>query len=269
MQKFIELIIQFATTFGVRIITAILILLIGLQAAKWVRQSVRKIMKKAKIDSTITSFLGNLSYVGFIVLVVVAVLERIGVETTSFLAVLGAAGLAIGLALQGSLTNFASGFLLVIFRPFSVDDLVIIAGAKGFVEEISFLTTKIRTPNNQIIIIPNSKIYSDQIVNITANPELRVDLIFGVGYGADIDKTKHILKEVVSNDDRVLQNPAPRVEMSELADSSVNFTVRIWIKSKDYLTIHFGITEQVKRRLDEAGINIPFPQRDVHLYSVN
>ncbi|MGB2925017.1 MAG: mechanosensitive ion channel domain-containing protein [Limnothrix sp.] len=267
MQQFIDLIIKFATTFGIRIVTAILILFIGLQAAKWVKKSVKSLMQKAKIDSTVTSFMSNLSYVAFIMLVAVAVLERIGVETTSFLAVLGAAGLAIGLALQGSLTNFASGFLLIIFRPFSVDDLVIIAGERGFVQEISFLTTRLRTPDNQIIIVPNSKIYSDKIVNVTINQKLRVDLVFGVGYEADIDTTKRILEEVATQDSRVLDTPAPpRIEMDELADSSVNFVMRIWIKSEDYLTIRFGITEEVKRRLDEAGINIPFPQRDVHLY---
>ncbi|OKH12002.1 mechanosensitive ion channel family protein [[Limnothrix rosea] IAM M-220] len=268
MQQFIDLIIRFATTFGIRLITALLILLIGLQAARWVKKSVRSLLEKTRLDSTLTSFAVNLSYVAFIVLVMVAVLERAGVQTASFLTVLGAAGLAIGLALQGSLTNFASGVLIIIFRPFSVDDLVVIAGSTGFVDDISFLTTTIRMPDNQTVIIPNSAIYADKIINISLKKKVRVDLVFGVSYEADIDKTKQILWEIAEADERILHQPAPQIELSELADSSVNFTMRVWIKSKDYLTIHFGITEKVKKRFDAAGIGIPFPQRDLHLYSV-
>ncbi len=194
MQQFIDLIIRFATTFGIRLVTAVLILFIGLQAARWVKKSVRSLLEKTRLDSTLTSFAVNLSYVAFIVLVVVAVLERVGVQTASFLTVLGAAGLAIGLALQGSLTNFASGVLIIIFRPFSVDDLVIIADSTGFVEDISFLTTTIRMPDNQTVIIPNSAIYADKIINISLKKRVRVDLIFGVSYDADIDQTKQILR---------------------------------------------------------------------------
>ena len=269
MQNVIDIVIQFLTTFGIRLVTALLILFIGLQAARWVKQSVRTLLAKTRLDATFTSFAVNLSYVAFIVLVMVAVLERAGVETTSFLTVLGAAGLAIGLALQGSLTNFASGVLIIIFRPFSVDDLVIIADSTGFVEDISFLTTTLRMPDNQTVIIPNSAIYADKIINISLKQRVRVDLIFGVGYEADIDETKQILWEIAKADNRILSEPAPQIVLTELADSSVNFTMRIWIRSTDYLTIHFGITEQVKKRFDAAGINIPFPQRDVHLYSAN
>ncbi|AFY36565.1 MscS Mechanosensitive ion channel [[Leptolyngbya] sp. PCC 7376] len=269
MQNSIDLIIQFLTTFGIRLITALLILFIGLQTARWVKKSVRSLLIKTRLDSTLTSFAVNLSYVAFIVLVIVAVLERVGVQTTSFLTVLGAAGLAIGLALQGSLTNFASGVLIIIFRPFSVDDLVVIAGSTGFVEDISFLTTTIRMPDNQTVIIPNSAIYADKIINISLKQKIRVDLIFGVGYEADIDQTKQILREIAEADKRILSEPTPQIELSELADSSVNFTMRVWIKSKDYLTIHFGLTETVKKRFDAAGVSIPFPQRDVHLYSTN
>lgn len=269
MQLSTTIIIQFITTFGIRIVTALIILVVGLQAAKWVKKSVRTLMIKAGIDSTLTNFTGNLTYVAFIAFIIIAILELVGVATSSFLAVLGAAGLAIGLALEGSLTNFASGVLIVLFRPFSLGDLVIIADTQGFIQDISFLTTTIRKPDNRLVIIPNSEIYAGKIVNITSNGKIRVDLIFGVGYEADIDQTKQILLDVAQADGRVLAEPAPMVELVELADSSVNFMMRIWIDSEDYLSIKFGLLEAVKRRLDDAGINIPYPQRDVHLYTVN
>lgn len=269
MQLSTTIIIQFITTFGIRIVTALLILIVGLQTAKWVKMSICKLMTKAGVDSTLTNFTGNLTYVAFIAFIVIAVLERVGVATSSFLAVLGAAGLAIGLALQGSLTNFASGVLIVIFRPFSLGDLVVIADTQGFIQDISFLTTTIRKPDNQLVIIPNSEIYAGKIVNISSNEEIRVDLMFGVGYESDIDQTKRILLEIAQADPRVLAEPEPMVELVELADSSLNFVMRVWINSEDYLSINFGLMEKVKKRLDAAGISIPFPQRDIHLYSVN
>ncbi len=267
MEKFIELAITFGTTFGVRILSALLILLIGFQVAKWVRSIVRSLMIKTKVDSTITSFVGNLSYIAFIAFVVVAALERVGVATTSFIAVLGAAGLAIGLALQNSLSNFASGFLLVLFRPFRVGDFISAGGAEGVVKQISFFTTTLFTVDNKKIIVPNSKIYGDTITNVTANDTLRVDFVFGIGYDDDIDQAKQIFREAIAADERILKDPAPTIAVSELADSSVNFTVRVWAATPEYWDVYYDMIEQVKKRLDAAGISIPYPQQEVYMRS--
>jgi small conductance mechanosensitive channel len=215
----------------------------------------------------LTGFVANLSYAGLIAFVIIAALNKLGVQTASFIAVVGAAGLAIGLALQGSLANFAAGVLMIIFRPFRAGDFIEGAGTAGTVEEVQIFTTQLKTPDNKTIIIPNANILGDNIVNYSTKGSRRVDMVFGIGYEDDIDKARGIILDILQNDQRVYKDPAPVAYLSELADSSVNFTVRCWSKADDYWDVFFETTEKVKKRFDAEGVSIPFPQRDVHLYS--
>jgi small conductance mechanosensitive channel len=207
-----------------------------------------------------------MTYIGLLVFVVLAALGQLGIQTTSFIAVIGAAGLAIGLALQGSLSNFAAGFLMIIFRPFKVGDFIEGAGVSGTVEKIQIFTTQIITPDNKTIIIPNAKLSGDNIVNYSVRGTRRVDLVFGIGYGDDIDKARKIITDVIEKDARVLKDPPPVIAVMELADSSVNFAVRPWVKILDYWDLRFDVTETIKKRFDAERISIPFPQHDVHVY---
>ena len=266
MQEWMVTTQQLTTEFGLRVIAAIAIFLVGRWVAKILTGLVRKLLNRNEIDATLVKFVSNLVHVALLVFVVLAALGQLGIETTSFIAVLGAAGLAVGLALQGSLSNFAAGILMIIFRPFRVGDLVNANGVFGKVEEISIFTTQILTPDNKTIIVPNSKVTDDNIINWSSRGKIRLDLVFGIAYDADMDSAKQIMMEVMSSDERVLKSPAPRVGLLELADSSVNFACRPWVEPKDYWDVHFHIMETVKRKFDESGITIPFPQRDVHLY---
>lgn len=256
-------------TYGLKLVAAIAIFIIGKWVAKLIRRVILRMMEKGQVDTTIQSFVANLAYVGAMVFVVLAALGQLGIQTTSFIAVLGAAGLAIGLALQGSLSNFAAGFLLIIFRPFKVGDFIEGAGTSGVVDKIEIFTTTLRTGDNKTIIIPNSSLTGGNIINYSAQETRRVDLTVGVSYEDDIKKVKAVLMDIISAESRVLKDPAPLVAVSELADSSVNFTVRLWVKSSDYWGVYFGTTEAVKLRFDQEGISIPFPQRDVHLFQPN
>jgi len=202
-----------------------------------------------------------------LVFVVLAALGQLGIQTTSFIAVIGAAGLAIGLALQGSLSNFAAGFLMIIFRPFKVGDFIEGAGVAGTVEKIQIFTTQLKTPDNKTIIIPNAKLSGDNIVNFSAKGTRRVDMVFGIGYGDDMDKARKIITDVIDNDPRVLKDPPPKIAVLTLGDSSVDFAVRPWVKVPDYWDLWFDVTETIKKRFDAEGVSIPFPQRDVHVYS--
>jgi len=199
----------------------------------------------------------------------IAALSQLGVQTTSFVAVIGAAGLAIGLALQGSLSNFAAGFLMLIFRPFKVGDYIEGAGTEGFVEETGIFTTLLKTPDNKVIIIPNAKLMSDTITNYSKKETRRVDMTFGVGYEDDLQKVRQALQNVIDQDERILKDPPPAILLAELADSSVNFFVRVWVKTPEYWNVFFDTTEKVKKQFDAEGISIPFPQRDVHLYQTS
>ncbi|MBT8338761.1 MAG: mechanosensitive ion channel, partial [Desulfatitalea sp.] len=205
-------------------------------------------------------------YIGLLAFVVLAALSQLGIQTTSFIAVLGAAGLAVGLALQGSLSNFAAGFLMILFRPFSVGDYIEGGGVTGTVEEIQIFTTTLVTPDNKTVIIPNAKIMGDNIINWTVKGTRRVDLVVGIGYGDDIDKARQVIADVLAKDARVRKDPPPQIAVSEMADSSVNFVVRPWVSASDYWAVSFGVTEQIKKAFDDEGISIPFPQRDVHVY---
>jgi small conductance mechanosensitive channel len=252
--------------YGLKILIAIIIFVIGRWVSSLFKKIVAKIMKKRQVDETVVSFVGSLTYYILLVFFVLAALSQLGIQTTSFVAIIGAAGLAIGLALQGSLANFAAGFLMLIFRPFKVDDFIEGAGTMGTVEKIQIFTTQLKTPDNKTVIIPNSSLTSGNIVNFTAKGTRRVDMVFGIGYGDDIDKAKGIMNEVLTSEDRILKDPAPTIAVSELADSSVNFVVRPWVNAGDYWGVYFDVTEKVKKRFDEEGVSIPFPQQDVHLY---
>jgi len=256
----------YVEAYALPILFAILILIIGAWAAKIIKNIVSRIMTKRNLDPIIVGFAANFTYITLMVFVVLAALERVGVKTTSFVAIIGAAGLAIGLALQGSLSNFAAGFLMVIFRPFKKGDYVEAGGTAGVVDEIQVFTTILNTPDNRRVIIPNSKVMGDNITNYSAKDTRRLDLVFGVSYTDDIAKVKAVLKQIAESDERVLKDPAPQILLSELADSSVNFIMRVWLKSSDYWPFKFDTTEKVKITFDKEGICIPFPQRDVHLF---
>jgi small conductance mechanosensitive channel len=252
--------------FGLKILIAIAIFIIGRWVAKLARRIVEKIMRRSKVDETLIKFVGNLTYIILLIFIIVAALGQLGVQTASLVALLGAAGLAIGLALQGSLANFAAGILLIIFRPFRVGDLIEAAGTMGVVENIQIFTTQLKSLDNKKIIVPNAKLTADNITNYTAKDIRRVDLVVGVSYGDDLDKVKEVVAEVLDKDDLVLKDPAPQVAVLEMADSSVNFIVRPWTDTDNYWDVYFGVTENIKKRFDAEGISIPFPQRDVHMF---
>ncbi|MCU7959190.1 MAG: mechanosensitive ion channel [gamma proteobacterium symbiont of Bathyaustriella thionipta] len=252
--------------YGLKILAAIAVFIIGKIIASWLRRLVTKVMDKGGADPIIIGFTSSIAYIGMMAFVVVAALGQLGIQTTSFIAILGAAGLAIGLALQGSLANFAAGFLMIIFRPFKVGDVIEAAGVTGKVDVIQIFTTTLKTGDNKTIIIPNAKLGGDNIVNYSTQATRRVDLTVGVSYDADLKQVRSVLQEIISQDERVLSDPEPQVLVGELADNSVNFFVRLWVKSADYWNVFFDTNEAVKLRMDEAGIGIPYPQRDVHIY---
>lgn len=252
--------------YGTKILGALIVLIIGFWVAKMIKKGITKVMEKRGVDATLISFTASLLYMVLKIFVIVAALEKLNIRTTSFIAILGAAGLAIGLALQGSLANFAAGVLMIIFKPIKLGDFVEAGGAVGSVEEIGIFTTVLKSPDNKKIIIPNAGVTGGNITNFNVNGTRRIEIIAGIGYGDDIDKAKKVLEEIIAADSRILKDPAPQVAMSEMADSSVNFVVRPWVKPDDYWGVYFDTTEAIKKKFDEAGISIPFPQRDVHLY---
>jgi len=266
MDTWINTLYDFGALYGMKIIGALAILILGRIGVGIVAGVVRRVMTKGKADDTLTKFVVSLTRIALLVFVIIAALGTLGFDTTSFIAVIGAAGLAVGFALQGSLGNFASGVMLVIFRPFKTGDFVDAGGAMGVVEQIGIFSTIMKTGDNKKLIIPNSNITGNNITNFSAKETRRVDLVFGIGYDDDIRKAKDILQRLVNEDDRILSEPAPVVAVSELGDSSVNFIVRPWVKSSDYWPVLWDLTEKVKLTFDQEGISIPFPQRDVHLY---
>jgi small conductance mechanosensitive channel len=242
------------------------VLIVGLLVNKLIVKAAGKVLTKKGIDSSLSGFLTSL--LGWVLKIVVVLMaaSTAGIETTSFLALLGSAGLAVGLALQGSLSNFAGGVLILILKPFKVGDVITTQGFTGCVEEITTFDTVLKTPDNQVINLPNGNLANSPIVNINKESTRRVDFVFGVDYGDDIDSVKATLNELVNAESRVLVDPAPVVVLSELGDSSVNFTVRTWVKTEDYWGVYFDLTEGVKKSFDGKGISFPFPQTDVHLY---
>ena len=266
IDKLREEVVLLFTEYGLKVLAALAILLIGFWVAKGIKSLIQRLMGKRSLDPIIAAFVTKLVYVALLIFVVVAALNSVGINTTSFVAVVGAAGLAIGLALQGSLSNFAAGFLLIVFRFFKRGDYIEAAGTAGVVDSIHIFTTTLTTPDNKLVIVPNAKITSDNIVNYSAMATRRLDLVFGVSYSDDIDKVRGILKKIADADPRILKDPAPMIVISELADSSVNFILRVWVKTSDFWGVKFDTTEKGKKEFDAANVTIPFPQRDVHLF---
>ena len=254
--------------FGINIVTAIVVFFVGKWVVNLVVSGLMKAMQKGELDITLRRFIGNLARMLLMLFVIIAAINQLGVQTASLIALLGAAGLAVGLALQGSLSNFAAGVLIVLFRPYKVGDWIEGGGISGAVEEVQILTTVLKTGDNKRIIVPNSQIMGTTITNYSANETRRVDLVVGVSYGDDIDKVRKELQDLVAADDRILDDPAVTIAVSELADSSVNFVVRPWVNTADYWGVYFDLTEAIKKRFDEVGISIPFPQQDVYIHNV-
>ncbi len=267
MQNIIDEIYKYLATYGLSVLAAVLIFIIGRWLAKLISALIGRGMTKAKVEKTLVTFVQNLCYIALLVFVIIAALSKLGIQTASFIAVVGAAGLAVGLALQGSLANFASGVLMLIFKPFKVGDFVEVAGAKGTVREIQIFNTVLASPDNVRVIVPNAQVTGGNILNYTVNGTRRVDLVVGVSYEDDLKKASDVIEQVLAGDDRILKDPPATVAVSELGDSSVNFVVRPWVKAADYWDVYFDVTTKVKLSLDQNGITIPFPQRDVHMIS--
>lgn len=267
MDAIIQRLTDFAVTYGVKIIGAIIILIIGRIAAVIFRSATRKIMTKAKVEQTLTEFIGSLVFYLILAFTVVAALAKFGIETASFVAVLAMASFAVGFALQGSLANFAAGVMILLFRPYKIGDVVELAGILGIVKEVHIFSTIINTLDNIKVIVPNSKIYGDTIKNYAGNDTRRVDMVIGISYGSNIAKAIEVAMNVMKADQRVLAEPEPVVAVSELADSSVNLVVRPWTNKENYWGVMFDTTRKIKEAFDANGIEIPFPQRVVHMAS--
>lgn len=251
---------------GLNLLAAIVIFYVGRAIARMLTKGVRRIMESQSVDPILVSFVGSLVQWGLMAFVIIAAITKLGVQTASLVALIGAAGLAVGLALQGSLANFAAGVLIVLFRPYRVGDWVEAAGVAGAVLQVQVLTTILQTADNKQIIIPNGQIMSSIITNYNANNTRRVDMVIGVSYGEDIDKVRTTIRDVVAADSRVLQAPECQVAVSELGDTRVNFVVRPWVSSADYWDVMFDLTEAIKKRFDKDGISIPYRQREVHVF---
>jgi small conductance mechanosensitive channel len=252
--------------YGLQVLGAIATLIIGIWIARLLSKSIGKVLNKREVDPTLVKFLVSLAKIGLVTFVIISAASQVGIQTASFVAIIGAAGLAIGFALQGSLSNLAAGVMLIIFKPVKVGDYIEGGGAAGSVESVGIFITTLLTPDNKVVYIPNSTLTGGNITNYSAKDTRRVDMVFGIGYSDDIDKAKKVIDEVLSADARVLKDPAPQIVVSELADSSVNFNVRPWVKTADYWELYFDTTETIKKKFDEQNISIPFPQRDVHMH---
>jgi small conductance mechanosensitive channel len=267
-QEILEKIYEMIVTYGMKFLTAIIVLIVGLIVIRWISRALVRLMRKGNVNESLIPFLRSLTNILLKVMLVISVMGMVGIQMTSFIAVLGAAGLAVGLALQGTLQNFAGGVMILLFKPYEVGHFIEAQGFMGTVKEIQIFTTVLATPDNRKVIIPNSPLATGSITNFSAMPTRRIDFSFGIGYSDDIDQAKKILLKMAEKDDRVLKedNP-PEVMVEALADSSVNLKLRTWVKAEDYWGLFFDITEGVKKQFDGAGISIPFPQQDVHLYN--
>jgi len=259
-----EKLIELVQSYGLPIIWAIIVFIIGRIVAKVVAKIVAKALNRAKVDQTLVKFSQNIIYTALMLFVIMAALGKLGIETTSFAAILAAAGLAIGLALQGTLGNFAAGVMLILFRPFKIGDYVEAGGVSGTIEEVEIFNTRMTSPDNKAIVVPNGQIVGTTITNYSAKKTRRVDLVIGVGYNDDLKKVRAALEDILNNEKRILTDPKPTIAVLELADSSVNFAVRPWVNSGDYWPVFFELQEMIKIRFDEEGITIPFPQQDIH-----
>lgn len=268
LQPTLERIYALVVRYGMKFVMAIVVLILGLIVIRYITRGIVKVMRKGNVNESLIPFLKSLTNILLKVMLVISVMGMVGIQMTSFIAVLGAAGLAVGLALQGTLQNFAGGVMILLFKPYEVGHFIEAQGFMGTVKSIHIFTTELLTPDNRKVIIPNSPLATGSITNFSAMPTRRIDFSFGIGYGDDIDKAKGILLEMARKDERVLkeENP-PQVMVEALGDSSVNLKLRVWVKSEDYWSLFFDTTEGAKKRFDASGISIPFPQRDVHLYN--
>jgi len=264
INKYSDMAILYTTEYGLKIISALLIFIIGKWAVSKLTAFTKKMMEKANIDKTLVEFSESLIYFVLLMMVVLASLNSLGINTTSFVAVFGAASLAIGLALQGSLANVGAAVLIIIFRPFKVGDFIEAGGATGTVEDVNLFSTIISPVDNRTIIVPNAAIIGGNITNFSNKPLRRVDHVFGIGYDDDLKLAKETLMSILLEDERIMQEPEPFVAVSELGDNSVNFTTRAWVKSENYWGVHFDIIEKVKLTFDEKGLSFPYPQMDIH-----
>lgn len=255
------------SSFGISLFIALSILIIGRQVVKILIKVISTALERSNTEDTVRIFVTNLLNTLLMIVVFIAAINQLGIQTTSIIAVLGAAGLAIGLALQGSLSNFAAGILIVIYRPYKVGDYIQADNHLGTVDDIQIFSTVLKTPDNKLVIVPNGSIMNGSIVNFSNQDKRRVDIIASCSYEDDIDKVKSVLADILSKDDRILNEPKPRIAVSELADSSVNFIVRPWVKNSDYIDVYYSLLEEIKKRFDQEGIAIPYPQTDVHIHN--
>lgn len=269
MEKYLNQIYGMAVNYAPKILLAALTLIIGFQIVKIISNLLRKSLSKRDMEATVRNFLVGLVNIALKAAVVISVASIIGIKTTSFVAVLGAAGLAVGLALQGSLSNFAGGVLILIFRPFKVGDFIEAQGFAGVVKDIQIFNTIMKTGDNKTIIIPNGGLANASVVNYSVEPQRRVDMVFGIGYNDDIQKAKDTLNQLIAADERILKDPAPFLAVSELADSSVNFVMRVWVQAPNYWGVFFDMQEKVKLTFDKENISIPYPQQEVHMHQVS
>lgn len=251
--------------YGLKLLLAIVVFIVGKWLAKKVTAILKSTMLKSGVDETVVVFAANLAFGLLMTVVIIASLAQLGIQTASFVAIIGAAGLAVGLALQGSLSNFASGVMIILFRPIKQGDYIEAGGVAGVVKDISIFVTTLTSPDNKTIIVPNSGIIGGAITNYSTQPTRRIDMVVGISYDSDMKEAREILRQIADADDRILKDPATTIAVSELADSSVNLVFRPWVNSGDYWPVKFDVTEQIKSRFDQAGIGIPFPQMDVHM----
>lgn len=268
MENITNWIVENGVDWAIQIGIAIAIFIIGKFIARMISNLLEKAMRKSGTDNMLVGFLGNITYGVLLIAVVLAAVDSLGVNVTSLMAILGAAGLAVGLALKDSLGNFAAGVMIIIFRPFNIGDFITAGGAAGVVDEIGLFATMMHTGDNQRIIVPNSSILGGNITNTSALPTRRIDLVFGIGYEDNIGQARDIMMAVIEADERILKDPAPAIAVGELADFSVNLNVRPWVNSGDYWAVRADLLEIIKVKFDEAGISIPYPQQDVHMHEV-
>ena len=262
----VEKMMEALTLYGMKIIAAVVIIVVGLWISKIIKNCFVKTLQKKEVDPTLVGFFASMLHGGLVIFVVISAISKLGVQTTSFVAVIGAAGLAVGLALQGSLSNFAAGILLILFKPFKVGNFVKAGGEAGVIVEVGIFTTEMKTPDNVQIIIPNATIMGSAITNVSAHPTRRIDMTLGVGYGDDLNKAKQIMEDLLLTDERVLKDPVVTIAVANLGDSSVEFVVRPWVNSADYWAVKSDFIKAVKEKFDAEGISIPYPQSDVHLF---
>ncbi len=266
LEGYSKQLIELAISYGPKLVGAILVLIIGLWVIKLINKMILRAMERSELDESLRPFLKSLASTLLKVLLVISVLGMLGVTMTSFIAILGAAGLAVGMALSGTLQNFAGGVMILIFKPFIVGDVIEAKGYTGKVNKILIFNTILKTPDNKTIIIPNGGLSTDSLVNYSTEPQRRVDWAFGIGYGDDYEKAKAVLLDLINQDSRILKDPEPFIGLAALDDSAVNIAVRAWVNAPDYWDVHFKMNQDVYKIFDEKGLNIPYPQMDVHLH---